>query len=184
MKGALTRYRVMAYVVGVMLLVLVCVAMPIRYILRLTFCVKFSSGMFGKIRPPLDLAIKARWNFWTTVGLLLSGAVPFLSFYMERRVTKQVQERFLQPAGAGSQVGQTLVDSAAVRAISFTGSVDVGRRIIATVAAPKVRPATMVSRGTGATRRCSACSSWGMECSPCWAVCCWGRPGRHWGCWR
>ncbi len=37
--------------------------------------------------------------------------------------------------GAGSQVGQTLVDSAAVRAISFTGSVDVGRRIIATVAA-------------------------------------------------
>ena len=26
--------------------------MPARYILRFTFCVKFSSGEFGKIRPP------------------------------------------------------------------------------------------------------------------------------------
>jgi acyl-CoA reductase-like NAD-dependent aldehyde dehydrogenase len=36
--------------------------------------------------------------------------------------------------GAGSQVGQTLVDSPAVKAISFTGSVGVGRRIIASCA--------------------------------------------------
>ena len=33
--------------------------------------------------------------------------------------------------GPGSQVGQTLSDSAAVRALSFTGSVGVGRRLIA-----------------------------------------------------
>ena len=36
--------------------------------------------------------------------------------------------------GAGSQVGQALADSPAVRAISFTGSVGVGRRLIATAA--------------------------------------------------
>src|SRR3954463_457175 len=36
--------------------------------------------------------------------------------------------------GPGSQVGQTLTDSAAVRAISFTGSVGVGRRLIAACA--------------------------------------------------
>jgi hypothetical protein len=27
-------------------------AMPARYIFLLTFCVKFSSGLFGKMRPP------------------------------------------------------------------------------------------------------------------------------------
>jgi acyl-CoA reductase-like NAD-dependent aldehyde dehydrogenase len=37
--------------------------------------------------------------------------------------------------GAGSQVGQAMVDSTAIRALSFTGSVGVGRRIIASVAA-------------------------------------------------
>jgi aldehyde dehydrogenase (NAD+) len=36
--------------------------------------------------------------------------------------------------GPGSQVGQTLTDSHAVKAISFTGSVGVGRRLIAAVA--------------------------------------------------
>jgi integral membrane protein len=93
----------MAYVVGVMLLVLVCVAMPIHYIKddpRVSNVVSPIHGFLYIVYllAALDLAIKARWNFWTTVGLLLSGAVPFLSFYMERRVTKQVQERFLQPA--------------------------------------------------------------------------------------
>jgi integral membrane protein len=97
----------MAYVVGVMLLVLVCVAMPIHYLghdRRVSDVVSPIHGFLYIVYllAALDLAMKARWNFWTTVGLLLSGAVPFLSFYMERRVTKQVQERFLQPAGAGS----------------------------------------------------------------------------------
>ena len=36
--------------------------------------------------------------------------------------------------GPGSQVGQTLADSAAVKAVSFTGSVGVGRRLIAACA--------------------------------------------------
>ncbi|HEX7689924.1 MAG TPA: aldehyde dehydrogenase family protein [Burkholderiaceae bacterium] len=41
--------------------------------------------------------------------------------------------------GAGSQVGQALTDSAAVRAISFTGSVGVGRRLIAAAAARQAK---------------------------------------------
>jgi acyl-CoA reductase-like NAD-dependent aldehyde dehydrogenase len=41
--------------------------------------------------------------------------------------------------GAGSQVGRTMVDSAAVKAISFTGSVEVGRRIIAACAQRQAR---------------------------------------------
>ena len=34
-QGALTRYRVMAYVVGVMLVLLVAVAMPLKYLAEL-----------------------------------------------------------------------------------------------------------------------------------------------------
>jgi integral membrane protein len=50
----------------------------------------------------LDLAVKAKWPLWTTVGLVLSGAVPFLSFYMERRVTTQVEARLAQRAGVSA----------------------------------------------------------------------------------
>ena len=103
MNAALTRYRVMAYVVGVMLLVLVCVAMPLRYLGDNPQVSKIVSPIHGflyivYLLAALDLAVKARWRAGTTILLMLAGAVPFLSFVMERRVTRQVQAQFLTEA--------------------------------------------------------------------------------------
>ena len=108
MKGALTRYRVMAYIVGVMLLVLVGVAVPLNHIWGHPQMSAIVSPVHGflfmvYLLAALDLAVKAKWNLWTTAGVVLSGAVPFLSFYMEHRVTRQVRallgER--EPVSAG-----------------------------------------------------------------------------------
>jgi integral membrane protein len=94
--GTLTRYRVMAYVVGVMLLVLVLVAMPLRYAAGIPEVSKVVSPVHGFLYivylvAAFDLALKARWTAKGTVLVLLAGVVPFLSFWAERRVTSRVR---------------------------------------------------------------------------------------------
>ncbi|TDC99730.1 DUF3817 domain-containing protein [Nonomuraea deserti] len=95
MESALKPFRVLAYVVGVMLLVL-CVGMVLRY--------GFDEAAMSKIIAPIhgglymiylvtvmNLGMKARWTWPYMLGVMLGGTVPFLSFYVERRVTQRVQ---------------------------------------------------------------------------------------------
>ncbi|TMR91738.1 DUF3817 domain-containing protein [Nonomuraea basaltis] len=95
MESALKPFRALAYVVGVMLLVL-CVAMVLRY--------GFGNPAMSKITAPIhggfymiyliavmNLGMKARWAWPYMLGVMLGGTVPFLSFYVERRVTQRVQ---------------------------------------------------------------------------------------------
>ncbi|WP_448623954.1 DUF3817 domain-containing protein [Geodermatophilus sp. URMC 64] len=94
--AALTRYRVMAYVVGVMLLILVFVAVPLRYAAGIPEVSKIVSPIHGLLYivylvAAFDLALKARWTGKGTVLVLLAGVVPFLSFWAERRVTARVR---------------------------------------------------------------------------------------------
>lgn len=92
MKGALTRYRVLAWVVGVWLLLLVLVAMPLKYVAhddRLVAVVGPIHGFLYMVYlvTVLQLAATARWSLVRTVLVMLAGTVPFLSFVAERKVT-------------------------------------------------------------------------------------------------
>jgi integral membrane protein len=96
LRGVLTRYRVMSYVVGVMLLILVLVAVPLRYAAGVPEVSKVVSPIHGFLYivylvAAFDLALKARWTAKGTVLLLLAGVVPFLSFWAERRVSARVR---------------------------------------------------------------------------------------------
>ncbi|MEI4271949.1 DUF3817 domain-containing protein [Klenkia sp. LSe6-5] len=93
--AALKRYQVMAYVVGVMLLVLVLVAIPLRYGFDVPEVSKVVSPIHGflfivYLVTAFDLALKARFTGKGTVLVLLAGVVPFLSFWAERRVSRRV----------------------------------------------------------------------------------------------
>jgi integral membrane protein len=94
-RGALARFRVMAYVVGVGLLAL-CVAMVLNY--------GFDQEQYSRVIGPVhgflyilyflatvDLALKVRWTVKRTLLILLAAMVPFVSFVAERRVTHEVQ---------------------------------------------------------------------------------------------
>lgn len=94
-RSALLRYRVIAYVVGIGLLAL-CVAIVFKY--------GFDAGQGVAIIGPIhgflymayialavDLALKARWSVKGTIGVLLSGTIPFLSFVAERTVSHRVR---------------------------------------------------------------------------------------------
>ena len=93
---ALLRYRVMAYVVGVMLLVLVLVAMPLKYFADTPGPVAVVGPAHGflyviYLLAAFDLALRARWTAKGTVFVLLAGTIPFLSFVAERTVSRKTR---------------------------------------------------------------------------------------------
>jgi integral membrane protein len=94
--AALTRYRVLAYVVGVMLLLLVLVAMPLKYLADVPGPVAVIGPAHGflyavYLLTAFDLALRARWSAKGTVLVLLAGTIPFLSFVAERWVTRRTR---------------------------------------------------------------------------------------------
>lgn len=103
MKTALLRYRVMANVVGVLLIVLVLVGVPLKYLSddgtsahdageAITTYLGIAHGWLYMIFLVMAalLARKARWTIPFTVTTLLAGTVPILTFWAERRATRAV----------------------------------------------------------------------------------------------
>jgi integral membrane protein len=104
-SDALQRFRVMAVVVGVGLLVL-CAGIVVRY--------GFGHPGFSQAYSPVhgllyllylvtvaDLGRRARWPLGRTVGVALAGVVPLLSFVVERRVVAAEQRAVPGLGGRG-----------------------------------------------------------------------------------
>lgn len=95
-RGALGRYRIIAYTVGVGLLLLT-VATILDW--------GFHQPQYAEIVGPLhgflymiylaltaDLALKARWSIPGALLILLAGTIPFLSFVAERQVAVRMRD--------------------------------------------------------------------------------------------
>lgn len=111
-KLALNAYRVMAYVTGIGLVILVCIAMPLKYLADIRQPVAIVGAMhgffyMGYVVCTLVLAERCRWSPLRAVLVALAGTIPFLSFYAERRVTADVRAMGPMPAKAeaGSATG-------------------------------------------------------------------------------
>ncbi|MGW3559388.1 DUF3817 domain-containing protein [Streptomyces sp. NPDC000963] len=93
-SSVLTRYRVMAYVTAVMLLIL-CACMVAKYGFHtgedLTFAVSQAHGVLYIIYLvfAFDLGSKARWPFQKLLWVLVSGTIPLAAFFVERRVHRE-----------------------------------------------------------------------------------------------
>ncbi|WP_328391376.1 DUF3817 domain-containing protein [Nocardia sp. NBC_00416] len=95
--GALLRYRVLAWVTGLWLLFLTA-----EMIAKYGFGVHTPSWIavvhgwayFIYLILTADLAVKVRWPLKRTVGTLLAGTIPLLSFFVEHRNTQQVKRDF------------------------------------------------------------------------------------------
>ena len=110
MRGALLRYRIMAYVVGVLLVILMCVGVPMRYIWHDESVVTWTGMPHGWLYMILlitafDLGRRAKWTWKRLILIALAGTVPFLSFVAERSATKDVREKLakLEAAEASGQ---------------------------------------------------------------------------------
>ncbi|MFB7253829.1 MULTISPECIES: DUF3817 domain-containing protein [Streptomyces] len=95
-RSVLTRYRAMAYVTAVMLLIL-CACMVAKYGFDtgadLTFVVSQAHGVLFMIYLvfAFDLSSKARWPFGKMLWVMLSGTIPVAAFFVERKVRAEVE---------------------------------------------------------------------------------------------
>ena len=94
--AALTRYRAMAWIVGILLIALVLVAVPIKYIAHVDEPVTVLGTLHGWLYfifflTACDLAVRARWTLKQTVLTVLAGTVPLLSFRAERVATRRTR---------------------------------------------------------------------------------------------
>ena len=104
MKAALLRYRVMANIVGVLLIILILVGVPLKYFAsdgstaqdlgeNITTYLGIAHGYLYMIFlvTAFLLSRRARWSMPFTLVTLLCGTVPVLSFWAERRATARVR---------------------------------------------------------------------------------------------
>ncbi len=94
--AALQRYRVMANVVGVLLILLIIVAVPLKYMAGMPTPVTILGTAHGWLYAlfflsAVDLALRAKWSLKGSIVTLIAGTIPFLSFVAERTVTRKMR---------------------------------------------------------------------------------------------
>jgi len=103
LRGALLRYRVMAYTVGVGLILLVFVGMPLQYWGDNTTVVSVVGPFHGflyiaYLLAAADLFRRIRWPITQLIWVILAGLVPFVAFVVERRVSHRVEAQMAASA--------------------------------------------------------------------------------------
>ena len=95
---SLLFYRALAYTVGVGLVILVLVAVPLKYFADSPTLVAIVGPLHGFLYmvylvAAVNLAFRSRWSPVKTVLVMLAGTVPFVSFVAERKVTADEEAR-------------------------------------------------------------------------------------------
>ena len=99
MQGAVTRYRVMAYVTGTLLIILFFVAVPLKIFAHNGTLSNLVGLPHGLVCYPLyllttfDLYRRVRWPLSRVALIVLAGVIPFLTFYVERKVVAELRGR-------------------------------------------------------------------------------------------
>jgi len=96
-ENYLRAYRVAAWVTGIGLVILVFVAMPLKYFFGQPLLVAIVGMAHGflymaYIVITLLLAERCRWRPVDALVILVAGTIPLASFFAERRVTARVRE--------------------------------------------------------------------------------------------
>ncbi len=115
LRGALQRYRVMATVVGVLLIVLILVGVPLKYLAGdgtnpqqlgewITTYLGVAHGWLYMLFlvTAFWLSRRAGWDLGFTIVTLLCGTVPVLSFWAEHRATARVRAAAPVDASTGA----------------------------------------------------------------------------------
>ncbi|KOU59679.1 membrane protein [Streptomyces sp. MMG1533] len=106
-KSVLTRYRVMAYVTGV-LLVLLTFGVIAKYLLDMdgadgfTRVVGIAHGWLYVVYLvfAFDLGSKAKWPVSKQLWVLLAGTIPTAAFFVERKVSRELEGKIAEDSPA------------------------------------------------------------------------------------
>lgn len=104
LRGALIRYRIMAYITGVLLAVMTIVvisrAEPSWYG---TGWMLHGWAYIVYVAAALDMVFRLRWGVLPSLAVVLAGTIPFMSFVAERKVTRSVRRHIDAVPGRSGQ---------------------------------------------------------------------------------
>jgi integral membrane protein len=116
MAGALMRYRVMAYIVGTALIILVFVAIPLQFWGHQKLVAEIVAPIHGYLylvylAAGADLARRAHWHLGRILFVVCGGFVPFLAFFVEHWITRRMNAERAQEAEALASAEPVTLDS-------------------------------------------------------------------------
>lgn len=97
-KTQLGRLRLLSYLEGISLLILVFIAVPLKYWGQQPMLVKALGPIHGMlflwfVISTLSVGIERHWKFrQTTWKVLLACLIPFGTFYIDRHILKPIME--------------------------------------------------------------------------------------------
>lgn len=91
------NFRLIARAEGVSFLVLLLVAMPLKYLMGYPLAVKWTGWIHGILfityLAAVAVSIKPmKWNLWSTLMALAASVIPFGPFFLEKSMRQREQE--------------------------------------------------------------------------------------------
>jgi integral membrane protein len=129
MEGALIRYRIMTFIVGSALIILVFLGVPLQAWGHFDAVAKVEGTIHGYLYlvylfTAADVARRAHWRIGRILAVVLAGFVPFLAFIVEHRVYRQMREEWaIDDDGRLVEIGRPdEADGAAGAVVSGSGA--------------------------------------------------------------
>lgn len=93
-KTALGRLRIVAFLEGISFLVLLCIAMPLKYMADTPGPVRMVGMAHGVLFIAyvlllLQVALELRWKFSRAVLAFIASLVPFGTFYADKKLFRE-----------------------------------------------------------------------------------------------
>jgi integral membrane protein len=98
-KTRIGRLRILGFLEGMSLIILIFIAMPIKYLANDPAFVKALGPVHGAlfiwfILVTASVSIEERWEFSkTTLKVLVSCLIPFGNFYVDKAILKPAEEK-------------------------------------------------------------------------------------------
>jgi len=99
LKTKVGRLRIVGFLEGISLLVLIFLAVPLKYILHNPIGSEVMGPIHGAlfllfVFNTLSVGIEQRWKFMTTTWkVLLACIIPFGTFYIDRKILSQIKDK-------------------------------------------------------------------------------------------
>lgn len=99
------RLRLLGFLEGVSLLLLIFIAMPLKYYFQDPSLVKSIGPVHGAlfllfVFNTLSVGVARQWRFWRiTLKVLVACIIPFGTFYIDYKILKPIQDHELASQG-------------------------------------------------------------------------------------
>ena len=96
-KAILQRFRFIGILEGISYLVLLGIAMPLKYLAKIPEPVKYVGWAHGLLFVLFGLALLQvwlvrRWSFTKAAGAFIASLLPFGTFVLDKRIRREEQE--------------------------------------------------------------------------------------------